>query len=454
MSPSPIATVSPPPVQISCRPDYAPPDPDRPQVQLAFTVGRDHRTVTGHERVVFRPDLPVTELVFRLWPNGRDHLLGGTLTVAKGSIDGRAVRLQAESAGGRPSTQGTLLSLPLGRVVPAGTAVVADLDFTLVLPNATIDRVGSDGQLAWWGTAAPLLSWQRGVGWSRTPGSSALAEMAVSEAAQTDITVVAPAADTVLANGVGEPPTRASATTRRWHFTNPTARDVVVAVGPLQITETRIATPSGTVPVRIATAPGTASSSQEIAADLQRALPLAVTAFGRFPFPVLNVAILPSLAGSGIEYPGMFLIGSGTGQSIVTHELVHMWFYGMVGDDQELHPWLDEAFATYGEQLIDAAMLGVQPQLTDPLGYSALPVDSPVTAFEQDYYGYDEVVYYKGAAALQRARQDSGAGNFDAAMRCYVRANAWGIATPTDVLRALAPLPAAVGVLRQAGALR
>ena len=419
---------------------------------MTFIVGGDHRTVTGHERVVFRPDLPVTELVFRLWPNGRDHLLGGTLTVTKAGIDGRPVRSRTESAGGRPSTQGTLLRLPLGRAVPAGTAVVADLDFTLVLPNASIDRIGTDGQLAWWGTAAPLLSWQRGVGWSRTPGSSALAEMAVSEAAQTDITVIAPAADTVLANGVAAAPTRASATTRSWHFTNPAARDVVVAVGPLQITETRIATPAGVVPVRVATAPGTAS--QQLVAGLQRALPLAVTAFGRYPFPVLNVAILPSLAGSGIEYPGMFLVGSGTGQSIVTHELVHMWFYGMVGDDQELHPWLDEAFATYGEQLIDAAMLGAQPQLNDPLAYSMRPVDSPVSAFEQDYYGYDEVVYYKGAAALQRARQESGAGNFDAAVRCYVRDNAWSIATPADVLQALAPLPAAVGVLRQAGALR
>jgi hypothetical protein len=38
-------------------------------------------------------------------------------------------------------------------------------------------------------------------------------------------------------------------------------------------------------------------------------------------------------------------------------------------------------------------------------------------------------------------------------VRCYVNANAWRIARPADLERALAGLPAAVTVLREAGAL-
>ena len=66
---------------------------------------------------------------------------------------------------------------------------------------------------------------------------------------------------------------------------------------------------------------------------------------------------------------------------------------------------------------------------------------------------YVDVVYGKGGAALLAARQAAGPEAFDAAIRCYVDANAWSIATPDDVAAALADLPAAVAVLTDAEAL-
>jgi hypothetical protein len=66
---------------------------------------------------------------------------------------------------------------------------------------------------------------------------------------------------------------------------------------------------------------------------------------------------------------------------------------------------------------------------------------------------YVTAVYGKGDAALLTARQRAGAEAFDAALRCYVDARAWTIATPADVGTALADLPAALAVLQQAGAL-
>ena len=38
---------------------------------------------------------------------------------------------------------------------------------------------------------------------------------------------------------------------------------------------------------------------------------------------------------------------------VAVHELAHQWFYAMVGDSQARDPWLDEAFATYAEEVID-----------------------------------------------------------------------------------------------------
>ncbi len=375
--------------------------------------------------------------------------------MSKAQVEGHPVTPAFSSAGGRPGTQGTLLSLPLGRTAAAGEHLVSELDFTLRLPVSFIDRVGSDGHTAWWGTGFPLLAWVRGSGWVRTPGSSTLAEMAVSEAARVKVTVTAPAADTVLANGVSSPPVAVAGGRRSWEFTSPTARDVVVAVGRFSVLTSSIATASGPVNVRIGIGPGLSLTAQTVLLQLQRALPIEVARYGPYPFPTLTVADLPGLSGTGIEYPGMFLLGDIGDPSVTTHELTHMWFYGLVGDDQELHPWLDEAFATFGEQIIDAEIYGGLVENPDPAADTdPRPVDSPVSAFEHDQNGYDDVVYFKGAAALVKARQEAGPASFDAALRCYVSAQAWTVATPADFAAAMSKLPAALAVLRSAGAIR
>ena len=54
---------------------------------------------------------------------------------------------------------------------------------------------------------------------------------------------------------------------------------------------------------------------------------------------------------------------------------------------------------------------------------------------------------------FEAARAAAGPAAFDAAIRCYVNANAWRIAEPSDLAAALRDLPAAIAVLRRAGAL-
>ena len=71
-------------------------------------------------------------------------------------------------------------------------------------------------------------------------------------------------------------------------------------------------------------------------------------------------------------------------------------------------------------------------------------------AGERNYFA---VVYGKGAAALLTARDAAGPAAFDAAIRCYVDANALRIATPADLGAVLRGLPPAVAVLTRAHAL-
>jgi aminopeptidase N len=132
---------------------------------------------------------------------------------------------------------------------------------------------------------------------------------------------------------------------------------------------------------------------------------------------------------------------------VLVHEVARMWFYGMVGDSQFRDPWLDEAFATYAESVVFPVSEDATERLLDTPGDVGAAMDGFDSAG-----GYVRCVYAKGGALLA-AREAAGAEAFDAALRRYVDANAWTIATADDVARALQDLPAALDVLTAAGAL-
>jgi Peptidase family M1 domain len=426
-----------------CPANYIPPDPRRPKVTLRFTVGADLETVRGSEHVEFTPDLPITELVFRLTANTAPTVAAGNkIVIEKASADHGGGAPQYDADGAAPGTQGGLLRIPFAARIPAGTTVGADITFTVTLGNASFDRFGRVGtgaqRYAWFASAQPLLAWERGYGWHTEPMLQFAAESATSEAMQTDLSVVAPAADTVIMSGdPADPPPGGS--TRTWHSTITAARDVSVAVGPFVVSDSRV----NGVMLRVG-APS--------AAERDRLVPLfrlAMTEhakrFGPFPFPSLSVARVPA-PGGGIEYPSSILMLDSS-QVVAVHETAHQWFYAMVGDSQATHAWLDEAFASYAEQLVD----------DDPPPATTLNmhgnVDAPTASYGRYQGLYYSVTYDKGSAALQAARAAAGPAKFDAAIRCYVNATAWRIANPSDLEAALHNLPAAIAVLRKAHAL-
>jgi hypothetical protein len=424
----------------SCPSERADPDPDRPVVDLDFSLADDLRTVTGTERVVFTPDRPTGELVFRLVPNGPDATaLGNQLTVD-------AARGAEVATGGYESAQaaapGGLYVVTLADQLPAGESTEVELDFTLRLGGGGFERLGTAQDVSWWASGAPLLAWEPGVGWARDPFVALLGETAVSPASDTTISVEAPAALTVLMTGDQDEPTRERGGRRTWTSHEPVARDVSVAVGSFTTAETEVAG------VRVTTGvlPGSGRDPARLARVTGAAIERLAARFGDFPYATLTVPWLPDFGG-GIEYPSSILLAS-TQEVVLVHEVAHMWFYGMVGDSQFRDPWLDEAFASYAESVTGDPPAAQVARLLATGG----DVGGSMASFPDDRE-YVTAVYGKGAAMLLTAREQAGAQAFDTALRCYVDAQAWAIATPADVGTALADLPAALTVLQQAGAL-
>ena len=431
------------PAEPLCPAERAGPDPDRPVIALDFRLEDDLRTVTGTQTVTFTPDLATGELVFRLLPNTPESAAAGNRVVVE-DVRGRDVASGGyESAGA--ADPGGLYVVTLEDELAAGESTEVELDFALALGVGAFDRLGTDAGVSWWGSGAPLLAWEPGVGWARDPFVDVSGETAISPVADVTLRVSAPERLTVLMTGDQDPPSRPSGGRRTWTSEEPLARDVSVAVG--EFTTTERTTPDG-VRVTVGVLPGSEMPAARLAdwtveaiADLEQRL-------GPFPYRTLTVPLLPDYGG-GIEYPSTILQAT-TARYVLVHEVAHMWFYGMVGNSQFRDPWLDEAFATFAEEVGDPPSAEALAGRLDRPGDAG---DSMADFADDGTRSYFATVYGKGGAALQVARDAAGAQAFDAAVRCYVDANAWTIATPRDAGAVLADLPEAVAVLTRAGML-
>ncbi|WP_100499576.1 M1 family aminopeptidase [Geodermatophilus chilensis] len=421
--------------------ERAAPDPERPVVDLDLRLADDLRTVTGTETVALTPDLPVAELWFRLVPNAPQsagHRLAveavrGDLVAGGGYVD----------AGAASGTPGSLYRVDLRETVPAGQTVSVELDFRLRLTAgetpAGFDRLGVDDSVTWWGSGAPLLTWEPGVGWAQDPMVEVSGETTAAPAADTTIRVSVPGDLVVLTSGDQGRPRETADGRRVWESHDPVARDVLVAVGEFETATVEV----GSTRVTTGVLPGADASAEELAERTAEAIRVLEGRFGPFPYPTLTVPLV-SDDGGGEEYASSILLGSDD-PGLVVHEVAHMWFYGMVGNSQFRDPWLDEAFASYAESVADGHTHEDDLDRGGAVGGSMADFD------DQDEY--EDLVYGKGAAALAAAREAAGEQAFDEAVRCYVETQAWTIARPEDLARALQGLEPALDVLVEAGAL-
>jgi hypothetical protein len=387
--------------------------------------------VTGTVHVTFTPDRPTGDHVFRLWPNGPlavsegAHLAAGPVT----------------SAGSRLATSApdpTTLVVRMGHTLAPGKSIAVDMPFRLRLPGAVRDRLSRSGDSVRLGSFFPVLAWEPGVGWDRDPPTRLLAETSSTPTADFDVRIAAPAGDALLTTGVPVGPGRYTATA---------VRDFAIAAARFD-TSTVVARAPDPVRITAAVERGLHASAAEVAGRARSALEALAGRFGPYPWPSLQLAVVPDLERTGIEYPTMIFLGENGVARVTTHEVAHQWFYSLVGNDQARDPVLDEGLATYAQAELD----GIWPYLEglpDPRGLRRL-TGRPMSFWEsRPPTQYELVVYADGARMLRALGRPAAVA---CALRRYVAANAYGIATQADLARALtSAMPGAGRVLAARG---
>jgi hypothetical protein len=162
-------------------------------------------------------------------------------------------------------------------------------------------------------------------------------------------------------------------------------------------------------------------------------------AFGGYPWDDLVLAEVGAGGGFSMEYPRMIHLTRGkvTDPYVIHHEVAHQWFYAQVGNEQQVEPWLDEAFADFSARYL----MGIGENQC-----STRPVDSDVFAWEAaattggDWTscdGYFHSVFYRGTEFLTAVRSAMGDRAFFGAMRAWIDRHRHGFATGDELLRHL-----------------
>jgi hypothetical protein len=423
------------------RPEYAgdvEPFAQATRYSIAVTVSfasETRATLKGHELIRYtnRQDFPLNDLYLMLWPNDKNQYLSEmTLT---------AVRVNGQGLNPSLENDNQAAHLPLATPLAPGASLEVSADFAISaragIAESGAARFGLTNGILLAPTFYPLIPrivdghWQT---LQAPPGG----DTTNSDTALYAWQVTAPANLAIVGSGTTLSTTKAGNTQTQWLVSGP-MRDLALVVGPLELTQRQV----GDITLNawmLAQHADLTNKMLDLTAGQVKTLQNEV---GDYPFAELDVVDAPGAFG-GIEYPGEVFIGvvedTPFFEQATVHEIGHQWFYSLIGDDQLLQPWLDEAAATYTEVLYEEKVHGAQAaqrtlqDLKDVLSYTQYP-DLPIGLAVGDYPSendYGILVYRKGALFFDTLRQTMGDAAFFAFLKAYYAKYRYGFASSAD----------------------
>jgi hypothetical protein len=164
------------------------------------------------------------------------------------------------------------------------------------------------------------------------------------------------------------------------------------------------------------------------------------------PYPYGSLSIVQADLNDGQEYDALVFLATkfyneynGSARSnlvtIGVHEVAHQWWFGLVGSDQAMEPWLDESLAVYSEAIF---YKNIYPNSYDwwwnfrvnyfgPSGYVDTTIYEPAS-----FRAYVNAVYLNGANFLEALNYRMGDDAFYQFLRDYCSRYGRGRATAYD----------------------
>jgi hypothetical protein len=348
-------------------------------------------------------------------------------------IDVRTPQASRETA----NLDGGGLQIFLGEPLLPSQMIELELFFELYLPHAA-------GLLGWTERQTNFVDWfpyippyESEQGWvSHEPG--VVGEHGVYESANFDVHIEvqnAPASLSLATPAVG------IQNGDGWDYRLHGARRFVwSASGQYQ----QLHSQQGGVPISIYFFEEQRDAAEAALRVAEEALGVYTEMFG--PYPYESLSIVEAQFPDGMESDGLFFLDQYFFQAysydrknyltaLTAHEIAHNWWFGQVGNDQAMEPWLDEALCIYSELLYYEH---ISPDLADwwwnfridrfyPEGW----VNSTIYDFT-DFSPYVHAVYMRGALFLRELRAALGDDTFFVFLRDWAEQGTGEIRSTDD----------------------
>ena len=430
---------------------------------ICATFDPQTHTLNGHQQVTFKNNTgtKLTELCFHLYPNAfsanatstkavsanqfeRAYPNGfdeGNITVASVVCNNTSCEYQVDGP------DQNILTVTLPNELLDGNTCNVEFDFVSLLPNIN-HRFGYGNHTTNCGNFYPILcvfedgQWQKqGYCPNGDPFYSELANYDVSITYPSEYTLVSTGEQTISKDDCTNTSKSVALATRDFAFVLSKEYNCLSqVVGNTTINYFYYDDPN-------------ADSNLKTCAD---ALKTFNDMIGVYPYKVLNVCKANFLQG-GMEYPNLVFISDAVDvdseyKNVIVHEIGHQWFYGVVGNDQCTHPWLDEALTEYITALFYDKNEGYDKTYDSVLG-SALSSYLLYCDMYREVYGemdtsmnrsiydfkteaeYTYLTYVKGVLMFDSICEVVGKNKMEKCIKQYYQDNAFSVATPKKLVQ-------------------
>lgn len=318
----------------------------------------------------------------------------------------------------------TVFKVTLPKIVNAGDSVQLNFQFQTRLPRRA-PRIGYNGDFFFFGQWFPKIGVLEETGWNCHQNHRFTEYYA--DYGSYDVRLTVPRGFLVGAVGVRTDSTANNDNTYTVRYQQDCIHDFAWTASPnFHIKTARFTSESlPEVQIKLLLQPEHGKFADDYIRACQAALKYYGLWYGAYPYPQITIIdpVWSSWVG-GMEYPTLFTgeiswqmpAAALEPQGITVHEAGHQWWYGMVGNNEVEHAWLDEGFNSYSTSRCQMVAFG-NPRATKK--YFGVTIAFPEAEIDSRYDRYME---YCASPAMDALNQPS----WLSKDRSSYRANAYG----------------------------
>jgi hypothetical protein len=404
------------------------------EIHVDFDPENTVATIDGMARIRFTnpSENALEKIVLMLWPNDEQY----QAEMEAGPLVIEDILVEPEYGEGN-----LFLRAPLEPHLQPGETVDISLPFKVeasgIIGEIGLKRFGISYSIFAAPTFYPLVPRLIEGEW-QTDAAPEAGDTTNSDIALYDVTINAPEEFVLVTSGVEVSSNPTVGAFQNKTYVSGPMRDFAFVLGPFE----KILRNVGDVEIIGWVMLGHLEDGEEMMEAAAQQFSLLTNLVGQYPYPELDLVDVPGGFG-GIEYPGLVFIGTLGEFDIIdptVHEVAHQWFYGLIGNDQLLEPWLDEAVSSYWQVLYyenfvstgrASALLAYNRSQVSNHSDPAQPIGYSVDTYEntRDYVLF---VYTKGALFLDQLRSTLGEETFIQFLKTYYETYRYEIATTRD----------------------